>query len=175
MHRRVAWIGFNKYLLSADYMLLFWDIEMTKTQDWLSVTSIYDHNSSSRPIHSLPWFWVSPTLPSGREGKMKGIQQCLQLGISAVREMGQSPPEVSSVCVCMCVLGAGVVAPLKIPHLGASLVAPWWRICLPMQETQVWSLIWEDSTCCRATKPVPHNYWACALESRSRNCWCPEP
>lgn len=56
---------------------------------------------------------------------MKGIQQCLQLGISAVREMGQSPPEVSSVCVCMCVLGAGVVAPLKIPHLGASLVAPW--------------------------------------------------
>ena len=54
---------------------------------------------------------------------MKRIQQCLQLGISAVREMGQSPPEVSSVCVC--VLGAGVVAALKIPNLGASLVAPW--------------------------------------------------
>ena len=110
-------------------MLLFWDIDMTKTQDWLSVTSIYDHNSCSKPIHSVPWFWVSPTLPSGWEGKMKGIQWCLQLGISAVREMGQSPPEVSNVCVCVCVcvcvLGAGVVAPLKIPHLGASLVAPW--------------------------------------------------
>ena len=62
---------------------------------------------------------------------MKGIQQCLQLGISAVREMGQSPPEVSSVrvcvcvCVCVCVLGAGVVDPLKRPHLGVSLGAPW--------------------------------------------------
>ena len=34
----------------------------------------------------------------------------------------------------------------------ASQVAQWSRICLPMQETQVWSLIWEDSTCCRATE-----------------------
>ena len=29
-----------------------------------------------------------------------------------------------------------------------------------MQETQVWSLLWEDYTCHRATKPVPHNYWS---------------
>ena len=26
------------------------------------------------------------------------------------------------------------------------------------------SLIWENSTCHRATKPTRHNYWACALE-----------
>ena len=31
---------------------------------------------------------------------------------------------------------------------------------LPMQGTRVWSLFWEDPTCCRATKPVRHNYWA---------------
>ena len=47
---------------------------------------------------------------------------------------------------------------------GVSLVAEGWRIRLPMQETWVWSLICEDSTCCGATKPVRHNHWACAPE-----------
>ena len=43
-----------------------------------------------------------------------------------------------------------------------SLVAQWWRIHLPMQETWVWSLIWEDPTCRRATKPLHCSYWVCA-------------
>ena len=34
----------------------------------------------------------------------------------------------------------------------------WIRICVSMQETQVPSLIPEDPTCHRATKPVCHNY-----------------
>ena len=42
--------------------------------------------------------------------------------------------------------------------LRASLVAQWLRIQLPMQGTQVRALVWEDPTCCRATKPVTHNY-----------------
>ena len=41
---------------------------------------------------------------------------------------------------------------------GASLVAQWLRICLPMQGTQVRALVQEDPTCCGATKPVCHNY-----------------
>ena len=52
-----------------------------------------------------------------------------------------------------------------------SLVAQWLRIHLPMQGTQVQSLVREDPTCCRATKPVHHNYWACALEPASHNYW----
>ena len=36
------------------------------------------------------------------------------------------------------------------------------RICLPMQGTRVRSLVQEDPTCRGATKPVHHNYWACA-------------
>ena len=47
-------------------------------------------------------------------------------------------------------------------NFSISRVVPWIRICLPMQATWVWSLVWEDSTCCRAAKPVCHNYWACA-------------
>ena len=47
----------------------------------------------------------------------------------------------------------------------ASLVAQWLRICLPMQGTRVRALVWEDPTCRGATKPVSHNYWACASET----------
>ena len=50
----------------------------------------------------------------------------------------------------------------KDPISLASLVAQWWRICFPMQETWVQSLIWEDPTCHGATEPLNHNYWACA-------------
>ena len=49
-----------------------------------------------------------------------------------------------------------------IPGQGASLVAQWLRICLPMQGTRVQALVWEDPTCSGATRPVSHNYWACA-------------
>ena len=40
----------------------------------------------------------------------------------------------------------------------ASLVVQWLRICLPMQGTRVQALVWEDPTCCGATRPVSHNY-----------------
>ena len=41
---------------------------------------------------------------------------------------------------------------------GASLVAQWLRICLPMQGTRIRALVWEDPTCRGATGPVSHNY-----------------
>ena len=42
--------------------------------------------------------------------------------------------------------------------LGASLVAQWLRIRLPMQGTRVRALVWEDPTCHGSTKPTRHNY-----------------
>ena len=54
---------------------------------------------------------------------------------------------------------------------GASLVAQWLRIRLPMQGTRVRALVWEDPTCRGTTKPVSHNYWTCALEPVSHNYW----
>ena len=42
--------------------------------------------------------------------------------------------------------------------LRASLMAQRLRVRLPMQETRVQSLVWEHPTCCRAAKPVGHNY-----------------
>ena len=42
----------------------------------------------------------------------------------------------------------------------AFLVAQWERICLPMQEIHVQSLILEDFISCGVTKPIYHNCWS---------------
>ena len=71
----------------------------------------------------------------------------------------------------------------QLNHLGilvkksfqASLVTQWLRIRLTMQETRVRALVWENPTCHGATKPVSHNYWACALEPASHNYWIHAP
>ena len=47
---------------------------------------------------------------------------------------------------------------LKFYFYGASLVVQWLRIHLLMQGTWVRALVPEDPTCCRAAKPVRHNY-----------------
>ena len=46
---------------------------------------------------------------------------------------------------------------------------------LPMQETWVQSLVWEDSTSHGATEPVSHNYWASVLGPMHDNQWAPVP
>ena len=63
----------------------------------------------------------------------------------------------------------------SIKIFGTSLVAQWLGIRLPMQGTQVRALVREDPICHRATKPVSHNYWACALEPASHNYWARMP
>ena len=60
-------------------------------------------------------------------------------------------------------------------HNRPSLVAQWLRIHLSMQGTRVQTLVREDPTCHWATKPVSHNYWACALEAVSHNYWAHVP
>ena len=45
-----------------------------------------------------------------------------------------------------------------------SPVVQWLGICLPMQGTQIQSLLQEDYTCGWATNPMCHNYWP-ALQS----------
>ena len=41
---------------------------------------------------------------------------------------------------------------------GPSLEAQWLGICLPVQGTQVRSLVWEDPTRLGVAKPASHNY-----------------
>ena len=61
----------------------------------------------------------------------------------------------------------------EVVKVWTSPVAQWLRICLPLQGTQVPALVREVLTCRRATKPLRHNYWACALEPASHNYWSP--
>ena len=57
------------------------------------------------------------------------------------------------------------------------LVVEWIRICLPIQGTWVWSLVREDPTCCRATKPMcpqllrPTHPKACAPQQEKPPQW----
>ena len=69
-------------------------------------------------------------------------------------------PNISGKCFCI---------------LWTSLVVQWLEIRLPMQGTRVRALVREDPTCRGATKPVRHNYWACALEPTSHNYWARAP
>ena len=47
---------------------------------------------------------------------------------------------------------------IKSKSPGASLVAQWLRVCLPMQGTRVRALVREDPTCRGAAGPVSHSY-----------------
>ena len=68
-----------------------------------------------------------------------------------------------------------IYAAIKNVCLGTSLVAQWLRICLPVQGTQVRSLVREDSKCHGAAKPVHDNSWACDLEPMSHKYWAHVP
>ena len=52
---------------------------------------------------------------------------------------------------------------------GTSLVVQWKRIGLPMQGSQVQSLVWED-TSLRATKPMSHNFWTWMPQLQEPTC-----
>ena len=55
--------------------------------------------------------------------------------------------------------GLGAERWVKSSGVWTSLVVQWLRICLPMQGTQLCSLVWEDLTGWGATKPTCQNYW----------------
>ena len=64
----------------------------------------------------------------------------------------------------------------------ASLVAQWWKINLPVQETWAWWLVWEDPTCheqlsacTTATQPRLHNYSAQAPQLLSPGSRATQP
>ena len=48
-----------------------------------------------------------------------------------------------------------------------NLAEQWIGTCLPVQGAQVPTLVWEDSTCCRATESMCRNYWAYVLHTEA--------
>ena len=83
---------------------------------------------------------------------------CLAEGREGVTRMCKCSPEGAT---SLCGLGLGYLGPgtLSIKaQKETCLVAEWVRIRMPMQGTQVRSLVQEDTISCRATKPMHCNY-----------------
>ena len=74
---------------------------------------------------------------------------------------GSTTYELCSLGQVISSIWSSISSSLKL-RMGASLVAQWLRICLPMQGTRVRALVWEDPICRGAAGPVSHDYWACA-------------
>ena len=89
---------------------------------------------------------------------------------SRMEKEGEEPTQVwlsmcercgERLCTQLCPSKCGLQICLglcKNTHPWVSLVVQWVRLLLPMQGTQLRSLVQENSTCHWATKPMWHNY-----------------
>ena len=117
---------------------------------------------------SLPLLAISPQLGQTREV----FHQCLSqmrkwsrlpdcgASLSTSRVRVKPPHKSFHTPQSRCSRPGNPSLPVSL-HYRASLVAQWTRIHLPVQDTRAQSLVREDPTCLRATKPVHHSYWAC--------------
>ena len=73
-----------------------------------------------------------------------------------LRHQGSPGKFLITVSISLLVIGLFIFSISSWFSLGSLciLVAQWIRICLLMQGTRVRSLVWEDPTCRRATKPM---------------------
>ena len=108
------------------------------------------------PANNNQSFW-------GKKKKVTSADLWLGIHSQQLKEASSWPERIQFWKITNQVL-ATEVSPCILIYLfeGASLVAQWLRICLPMQGTRVRALVWEDPTCLGAVRPVSHNYWACA-------------
>ena len=139
-----------------------WALELK----WL-IRVILSWRKGAEPSYTMPdRHWVCDALGMGHDLGLGGSLQLRQITKCDSAEGCQLSNSQQ--------LGEWVLHDLKRIQ-GASLMAQWLRIRLPMQGTRVQALIREDPTCRRATKPVRHNYRACALEPASHNYWAHVP
>ena len=101
------------------------------------------------------YMWEMGRCVRGREDEPNGLSESSSSGtaVSLKLEHWESPSPKS----------------FGRTQTGTSPVVQWLIIRLAIQGTPLWSLVWKDPTCCGATKPVCHSYWACAPEPTSRS------
>ena len=127
---------------------------------WL-LMRLYSHQLNVGCSHVV---WIVNHIPWGKKGRKAGRKEG--------RKGGRGE---DGLFLLNCPLSEETKMLIKT-SIWTSLVAQWLRICLPMQGTRVRALVWEDPTCCGATKPVCHNYWSLhALEPATHNYWAHAP
>ena len=134
--------------------------------------------------HTLHCGWTSKILIWSERSQTLKVTYGMILFIKQVNLGNSLAVQWLGLCASTNMLHSRVVRPKKkrgkfieteSRWVGTSLVAQWLRIRLPMQGKRVRALVREDPTCRGATKPVRHNYWACALEPASHNYWARVP
>ena len=155
--------------LAADSGALDWDCGLALSNVSLALPSDFYaqfHQSLFWPRPPmLPDFWKPLYLFWGTERCLPQIHMFeLEPPVGQCSEVGP--------------LGANWVAMTGLVEAEerTSLVVQWLRICLPVQGTQVWSLVWEDPTCHKETKSENHSHWspcsgACALQEEKPPQW----
>ena len=116
----------------------------------LSITNSYPF---SRWYHPTILSFVAPFSSCPQSFPASGSFQMSQLFASVSQSIGTS--------------GSASVLPMNTQNwspLG-------WTGWISLQETRVQSLAWGYPTCCKETKSMLHNYWACTLRKRSCNYW----
>ena len=153
-----------------EYFLLWLDVIWLVQVEWMC----------SHMLEIKIQTWARPWLSAFQRQPGSGARQACRLIIPAQCHERSDGVDTYHVCVMLKIWRKCAHAQqtakqtTKYRNLNVGCGVPCWlsgiRVHLPMQETQVWSLVWEDPTC-GATKPVHHDYWACALEPGSCNCW----
>ena len=128
-------------------------VAKSQTRLWLST-----HTHTQRG-HSAALLWQ-------KELRVHGQKTWAPVPCSVCMKLGQCvvPWSASFLCnikqTAIITISQGAVnmkSDDRIQVKGTSLVVQWLRIHLLMQETWVWSLVQEDSTCRGATKPMHQN------------------
>ena len=133
----------NLLLLSKTFFFL-----LGRTSRW------NPHFTRTMPAHCLQAEATSQTLSLNSTNISHSIGFCIQfLASTPVHTLAQVPHQESY--------------HLQKEILQAQGLPQWFRdedSTYQSRRQGVWSVVQEDPTCYRATKPVHHNYWVCALE-----------
>ena len=163
-------------------------MECGHCMEWLPITILFNEETETQRVSTLLWgpqiyeqqscYWCGPmrTYSSHFTRLVHDGKEMPWKSLWAKKRAWQILSMLPALWVCM--LGHTVYPTLRILALGASLVAQLFKKKKKERKKklacqcrrQIRSLIREDPTCCRATKPVRHNYWAGAPEPGSCNC-----
>ena len=150
------------------------DMNLIKLQE-----TVEDRGVWCATVHEVAksWTWLIDWI---RTRKTKGMRTQLylkrtqlHLQTDVVRFATSSSAFQSTLSIAL--MSQFALQTLTLPSLKnkpgtSSLVVQWIRIHLPMQGTQVRSLVREHSTCCGTSNPVCQNYWVPMLQLLKPAC-----
>ena len=145
------------------------DMNLSKLQE-----TVEDRGVWCALVHkvSKTWTWLSVWIRTWKTKGMRAqlyLKTWLSLQTNVLRFAASTSASSFQSPLSIALTSQFAVQTSRLPSFKnkpgrSSLVAQWIRIHLPMQGTQLRSLVREDSTCCGTSKPVCHNCWVPMLQ-----------